>query len=140
MSVASPKDKTYASACINWLLRLVKTNVSDLYIRANWPGRTPPTMVSVEILRGDSNSIIPNGSKSLPTSLEVVRVIDLAARFHQKRKFVEIIEKEILRFYEEVGQYLKNWIAPAPKVKTSIAPDTDNEPTMDESKPLSVEG
>jgi hypothetical protein len=134
MAVISPKNKTYASACINWLLRQIKTNDSELLIRANWPGRTPPTMVKVESLREDPNLIIPNGSKSLPTNLEVVRVVDLAARFQQKRKFVEITESELLRFYEEICQYLKNWIAPAPKVKAILEPDPSDELTMEESK------
>ena len=139
MTVASPKNKTYASACINWLLRQIKTNDPELLIRANWPGRTPPTMVKVESLRENPNLIIPNSTKSLPTSLEVVRVVDLAARFQQKRKFVEITEIELLRFYEEVCQYLKNWIAPAPKVKTILEPDLDDELTMEDSKTPSID-
>lgn len=134
MPVASPKNKTYATACINWLLRQIKTDDTELLVRANWPGRTPPTMVAVGILREDPNRIIPNGSKSLPTSLEVVRVIDLAARFQQKRKFVEITESEILQFYEEVCQHLKNWVAPAPKVKKILSTDLEDEftPSVEE--------
>jgi hypothetical protein len=127
MIVASPKNKTYASACINWLLRQIKTNDPELLIRANWPGRTPPTMVKVELLREDPNLIIPNGSKSLPTNLEVVRVVDLAARFQQKRKFVEITETEVLKFYEEICQHLKNWVAPAPKVVNVSEPGIEDE-------------
>lgn len=134
MTVASPKNKTYASACINWLLRQIKTDDPELLIRANWPGRTPPTMVKAAILREYPNSIVPNGSKSLPSSLEVVRVVDLAARFQQKRKFVEITESEVLRFYEEVCQYLKNWIPPAPKVKKTqtIDPEGEIQPSANE--------
>lgn len=139
MAVKSPKNRTYASACINWLLRQIKVDDPELLIRANWPGRTPPTMIKVGLLREDPNLIIPNGSKSLPTYLEVVRVVDLAARFQQKRKFVEITEAEILRFYQEVGQHLKNWIAPPPKVKVVQEEDKRDELTMDESKPPSIE-
>jgi len=49
--------------------------------------------------------------------LEVVRVIDLAGKFGQKRKFIEIAESEFIRFYKDVGEHLRNWVAPAPKVK-----------------------
>ena len=117
MSVASPKDKKLASACINWLLNQIKVEDEDLMIRAYWPGRTPPSMAPVVKVREEPNCLVPEGLKSLPTSLEVVRVVDLAARFQQKRKFIEIAERELVRFYKDVGQHLRNWVPPAPKVK-----------------------
>ena len=139
MMVSSPKNKTYASACINWLLRQIKSEDKELLIRANWPGRTPATMVQVSKLRDDPNLIVPNSSKAIPTNLEVVRVVDLAGKFQQKRKFVEIAEMEIVRFYDEVCQHLKNWIPPAPKVKNILSAETDNELTREEVRIPPVE-
>jgi hypothetical protein len=117
MAVVSPKDKKFATACINWLLQQIKSEDENLMVRANWLGRTPSTMVAVRKLRDNPARIIPEGLKSLPTSLEVVRVVDLGGRFQQKRKFIEIAEAEIIRFYKDVGQHLRNWVAPAPKIK-----------------------
>jgi hypothetical protein len=139
MMVVSPKNKTYATACINWLLRQIKSEDSELLIRANWPGRTPATMAQVSKLREDPNLIVPNGSKALPTNLEVVRVVDLAGKFQQKRKFVEIAEMETVRFYDEVCQHLRNWVPPAPKVKKILSTDEDDELKREEIRISSVE-
>lgn len=117
MSVAIPKDKTLPTACVNWLLRQIKSEDPTLLLRASWPGRTPQTMAPVQRLREDASLLVPEGLKSLPTGLEVVRVIDLAGKFGQKRKFIEIAESEFIRFYKDVGEHLRNWVAPAPKVK-----------------------
>lgn len=122
MSVSSPKDKKFATACINWLLNQIKVEDQDLMIRAYWPGRTPATMASVIKIKEDPSCLIPEGLKSLPTSLEVVRVVDLAGRFQQKRKFIEVSEAEMIRFYKDVGQHLRNWVPPAPKVKKEQPP------------------
>lgn len=117
MSVASPKDKTYPTACVNWLLKQIKSEDPLLLLRASWPGRTPQTIAPTQKLREDPSRIVPEGIKSLPTMLEVVRVVDLAGRFGQKRKFIEIVEGEFVKFYRDVGEHLRNWVAPAPKVK-----------------------
>jgi hypothetical protein len=117
MSVAVPKDKSFATACVNWLLRQIKSEDPALLVRAKWPGRAPQTMAPAQKLREDASLIIPEGMKSLPTSLEVVRVVDLASTFTQKRKFIEIAEREIVKFYKDVGESLRNWVPPAPKVK-----------------------
>lgn len=96
-------------------------------------------MVQVSKLQEDPNLIVPPGSKALPTNLEVVRVVDLASKFQQKRKFVEIAEMETVRFYDEVCQHLKNWVPPAPKVKKILNTDADDELTREEIRITSVE-
>lgn len=96
-------------------------------------------MVRISKLRDDPNLIVPNSSKAIPTNLEVVRVVDLAGKFQQKRKFVEIAEMEIVRFYDEVCQHLKNWIPPAPKVKNILSAESDDELTREEVRIPPVE-
>lgn len=49
--------------------------------------------------------------------MEVVKVVDLAGSFQQKRKFVEIAQSELIKFYRDVGQHLRNWVPLAPKIK-----------------------
>lgn len=139
MMVSSPKDKSYATACVNWLLRQIKSEDAEISIRANWPGRTPATMVRIAELRENPSLLVPNGSKSLPTNLEVVRVVDLAGKFQQKRKFVEIAEAEIVRFYEDVGQHLKNWVPPPPKVKKATVTESVDEPIREEFRIPNIE-
>ncbi len=63
--------------------------------------------------------IIPSGISELPTFLEVIRVVDLAARFKGAKTFVEDSSKEFPLFYQDVGQHLSKWVAKAPKVKES---------------------
>lgn len=125
VQVQSPKDKKFATASVNWLLRQLGDADSSLMIRANWPGRTPSSMRTLAELREDAATIIPENIKALPTSLEVVRVVDLAAKFQQKRKFVEIAEKELIRFYSDAVQHLKNWVAPPPKMKRQSADENE---------------
>jgi len=61
--------------------------------------------------------MIPSGVSEMPTSLEVIRVIDLAARFKGAKNFVENSSREFPLFYQDVGQHLSKWVAKAPKVK-----------------------
>ena len=40
--------------------------------------------------------------------------------FDGKRKFIELLETLVPTFYEHVGQHLKAWVPPAPKVKREV--------------------
>lgn len=118
MSVTSPKTNKYPTAPINWLLRQVQSEDANVLIRASWPGRTADTMEFVSKLRNDPSLLVPPGCSSLPTGLEIVKVVDLAGGFQQKRKFVEIAQSELISFYRDIGQHLRNWVPPAPKIKS----------------------
>jgi hypothetical protein len=52
-----------------------------------------------------------------PTSFVIWMQVDDARGFGGKRRFVEQLEALIPTFYEHVGQHLKAWVPPAPKVK-----------------------
>ena len=52
-----------------------------------------------------------------PTSFVIWMQVDDARGFGGKRKFVEQLEALVPTFYEHVGQHLKAWVPPAPKVK-----------------------
>jgi hypothetical protein len=62
-------------------------------------------------------------------SFEVVLAKDLAAKFAQRRNFITELEQTVAEFYDRVGQHLKSWVAPAPKLKedkvepTAVAPE-----------------
>ena len=120
MCLDAPTDKARAPACINWLTRQLRSVESEnVLIKANWPGRTPSTMSKLSAARENPQCLVPNGIKVLPKSLEVVQNIDMMSKFKAKQKFVELSEQALRDYYNEVGQQLRRWVPPAPKVKES---------------------
>lgn len=100
MKLEAPKDKSRATASINWLSRQLKSTSQDnLSIRAFWPKRIPETMASLESVLENPTVLIPPNVKELPTYLEVVRVVDLGARFKGARTFIEDVSIQFPKFY-----------------------------------------
>lgn len=42
---------------------------------------------------------------------------NLAGKFSARRKFVEEMDAIVPAFYEKVGENLRNWVPPPPKIK-----------------------
>lgn len=145
MKLDAPEDKSKATASINWLTRQLKNiDSSNITIRAYWPRRLPMTAAPLSEVLENPLILLHNGSKELPTYLEVLRVVDDARRFKGAKTFIEDATKEFTDFYKDVGQHLSKWVAKAPKVKEAtpspsliptifssfneiISPDTTNE-------------
>lgn len=118
MKLEAPKDRSRATASINWLTRQFKNaDTKDIAIRAYWPKRIPETMAPLESVMDDPAVLIPANVKDLPTYLEVVRVVDLGARFKGAKTFVEDISTQFPKFYHDAGQLLTKWVPSAPKIK-----------------------
>lgn len=118
MRLDVPQDKKRAPATITWLLRQLKdVSRDDLLIRAAWPRRMPDTTSDLARLREDNSLLIPDGSKELPQSFEVIRVIDLAGKFSGVKTFVEYACAEVPTYYKDVGEHLRAWVPPPPKLK-----------------------
>ena len=134
MRVDAPKDKHRATAPINWFTRQLKSEgETDLTIRAYWPKRIPMTSAPLSQALEDPTVLMPDNVSDLPVSLEVVRVIDLAARFRGSKTFVEEAEKAFPEFWANVGQRLIRWVPKPPKVKEPIAEaSTDDIPPMED--------
>ncbi|MCC1498271.1 hypothetical protein [Alcanivorax sp. 1008] len=99
MSVTAPKDKKKTSAPENG------------YIRASWPGRAPITQALLNDLREDP-ALIEGGNKTLaPVAFEVMLVHDMAAKFSGAKTFIEQLEEAVPRFYKDVGQHLRAYVA-----------------------------
>ena len=125
MKLEAPKDKRRATASINWLSRQLKGTAYDsLSIRAYWPKRIPETMATLESVLENPSVLIPPNVKELPTYLEVVRVIDLGARFKGAKTFVEDVSMQFPKFYHDAGQLLTKWVAQAPKIKETEVEDS----------------
>lgn len=122
MKLEAPKDKSRATASINWITRQLKgKDLGVVSIRAYWPRRIPMTSALLTEAIEDPSAIIPPGVTDLPVFLEIVRVVDLAARFKGSKTFIEDTSREFPLFYQDVGQHLSKWVAKAPKVKEQEA-------------------
>jgi len=118
MKLEAPKDKTRATASINWITRQLKgKGVENIGVRAYWPRRIPMTSASLAEATENPAALIPDGVSDLPTYLEIIRVVDLAARFKGAKTFVEDSSNKFPLFYQDVGQHLSKWVAKAPQVK-----------------------
>jgi hypothetical protein len=127
MHVNAPEDKSRATASINWLTRQLKHLAeSDLIIKAIWPGKTTNTQCSLASAIEDPTVLIPEGMKSIPKSFEVMRIIDLGAKFKGQKVFVEIATAAVPAFYRDAGQNLTRWIAPPPKTKSDGSKEQDD--------------
>lgn len=139
MKLEAPKDKSRATASINWLSRQLKGTIQEnLSIKAYWPKRIPQTMATLESVLENPNILIPPNVKELPTYLEVVRVIDLGARFKGAKTFVEDISVQFPKFYHDAGQLLTKWVAQAPKIKETETEDTSIPTIFSEAREVSL--
>ncbi|WP_051786163.1 hypothetical protein [Endozoicomonas numazuensis] len=130
MKLEAPKDKSRATASINWLSRQLKgTSHKNLSIKAFWPKRIPETMASLDAVLENPTVLIPPNVSELPTYLEVVRVVDMGARFKGAKTFVEDVSTQFPKFYHDAGQLLTKWVALAPKIKKKD-PEESTIPTI----------
>ena len=119
MELRAPEDRARTSARVNWLLRqLGKTTDQDILVKAKWPGRSPDTQDTLSRLRGDPSLLQASNSKMSPRAFEVAMIRDLAGKFSGSRNFIEHLEGAVPVFYEQVGQYLKQWHPAPPKPRT----------------------
>jgi hypothetical protein len=130
MKLDAPKDKSLATASINWFTRQLKpVEGVELLVRAYWPKRIPMTSAPLCHVLEDPKVLVPENVSTLPVSLEVVRIVDLAGRFRGSRTFVEEAERAFPEFYAKVGQHLIQWVPRPPKVKeTKSDAASDDQP------------
>lgn len=130
MRLRAPEDRQSTKARLNWLVRqLNKADAHGIHIRLYWPGRTAHTQHSLATLREEPDAASHDRPGSVAYSFEVVLAKDLAGKFAQRRNFIGELEQTVAEFYERVGQHLRPWVAPAPRLKeekaepATVAPD-----------------
>lgn len=134
MKLAAPKNKKSASARINWLLRqLSECETENFWIKAIRTGRASDSDSQLADVMADK-SCLDDDSSAVPSAFEVFHMLDLAGRFSGSKIFIEELEKAVPHFYEHVGQYLRAWVAPPPKMpkerEASVeAPESEEENT-----------
>jgi hypothetical protein len=150
MKVRANQDVVRPTAGINWLTRQLKSvEETDLILKAQWPGRTPATQSPLSRVSNEAELLVPEGQKDVPKEFEIFRVLDLGGKFKGQKVFVELVTAALPKFYEEVGQYLTNWVASPPKPKKSDERaeetkdfpdeiDRGDDPTETSGKPESI--
>jgi len=118
MKIKAPADRKSTKARLSWLLRqLQRSNPDQLHIRLFWPGRSSDTQHELTVLRENPELAGSDKNGQVAVSFEVLLVRDLTARFAQRKNFITDLEAAVPDFYEQVGQYLKTWVAPAPRLR-----------------------
>lgn len=137
MSLTAPKDKKKTSARVGWLVKqLAKSSPENIYIRASWPGRSASTQVLLKDLREDL-SAIEGGNKSLaPVAFEIMLIHDMAGKFSGAKTFIEQLEEAVPRFYKNVGQHLRAYVAAPPKLRPKRIEDAGDDAASVESASL----
>ncbi len=121
MKLKAPADKKSTAARINWVLRqLQKSDDKEVYIRLFWPGRAATTQYSLAQLRDDAKQA-DDKPNSAVTSLEIALIKNCGTRFGQRKNFIVDLEQAVPEFYEQIGQHLRAWQPPAPKLREEMA-------------------
>ena len=117
MKLGAPKDKKRTSARVNWLTRqLTKAETDDMFVKAFRTGNAEETQAPLETLMNDANALDSDTTNVVPSKFEVFYMVDLAGRFAGNKVFIDELEAAVPRFYEQVGQRLRAWVAPPPKI------------------------
>ena len=128
MKLEAPKDKSRATAAINWLARQLELEGNEgLTVRAYWPKRIPISSAPLQLVCDDPKVLVPDGVTDLPVSFEVVYMVDLAGRFRGSKTFVEDAEKAFPDFYAKVAQRLVRWVPKPPKLREPKSETIDEE-------------
>lgn len=127
MGINAPGDRKSNKARLNWLLRQLSKleRPGGVIIRANWPGRSASTQVSLERLREKPELIEDGKGDQTLSSFSVLMVKECGARFVQLTNVIEDLEKLVPEFYHTVGQNLSAWQSPAPRAREPRA-DADD--------------
>jgi hypothetical protein len=129
MKLRAPDDRVSSRARLNWLLRQVPESAQgNLHVRCQWPKTSVPTQFRLQDLREDPAKIEEGKGKLQVASFELILVADLGRRFDQRRNFIEELERAVPEFYEVVGQHLRAWQPPAPRIIEERAQPQDVSP------------
>jgi len=117
MYLKAPEDRVSSRARLTWLLRQIpEAAQGNIHVRCQWPKTSPSTQFRLQDLREDPGRIEEGKGKLKVLGLEVVWLADLGRRFEQRKTFIDELERAVPAFYETVGQHLRAWQAPAPKI------------------------
>ena len=118
MKLQAPMNKKTSRARVRWLLRQISGECPDgIYISADWPGRAGDIKKPMAEVIDNPDILRPKNKRMVPKAFEISMVQDLAGRFSGSRKFVQKTEYYLLDFYDRVGENLRAWVPPPPKLR-----------------------
>lgn len=118
MSVDAPTNKKRNSAKLNWLLRQLKGIPKDnIFLEAITFGKAENKHASLsEILIDERNILGGVDTDYTITEFNVIMNVGIGAKFSSCKGFIIEIEKNLLEFYKNIGENLKQPVADPPKV------------------------
>ncbi|SDR24203.1 hypothetical protein [Pseudovibrio sp. Tun.PSC04-5.I4] len=129
MRLKAPEDRRSTKARTNWVLRqLQAAEPANIHVRHFWPGPGAFSQYSLADLRQDPNLAFEEKPNAIVSSFEVVMVCDLSNKFTQRKNFISELERIVPEFYEQVGQNLKAWQPPAPRLRENKTEADDVSP------------
>lgn len=118
MTVNAPGDKPRARSRITWILKQIQqADGRDVFIEAYWPKSSKSIQESVSDVRENPDILLNPNKALLPNGFRVKMVVDLAGKFGGRKKFIQEFEEIVPRYYENIGENLRNWTPKAPTIK-----------------------
>lgn len=130
MWLKAPDDKKSTKARTSWLLRQIQNaDPENLHVRLSWPGRGSFAQYTLATLRDNPNIGSEDKPNAIVTSFEIVMVCEIGTKFNQRKNFIAELERIVPEFYEQVGQKLKVWQPPAPRLSEDKADPEEVSPS-----------
>lgn len=119
MRLRAPDDRQSAKARVNWLLRQLKKaeRAEDVSVRLVRRGSGADPQVPLQALLADVDRAMHEHKDIAITSFDIVLANRLGARFGQVGNFIKDLESTVPGFYHEVGQHLRAYQPPAPRMR-----------------------
>jgi len=113
MEIEAPKDKKTISGRVNWMRRQLKSHQhEDAFVKIRWNSRASDLVMKLPELMEDLPTP-PSASTSISSFTPLIQ-IHSTRTFQSRKNFIIELEKAILKFYDQHGQFLKAWVPPAP--------------------------
>ena len=140
-TLKAPQDVKQQRTGISFVLnQLREYEKDDLLIRVNWPRRTKSTELPISQCQDedDRKALLSSATKELPTSVDIIRVLDIGAGIKSASKLPNIVEDALMLFYKDVVQDLKQYVPKAPKLRPKIV--REEEPKAEVSNGADMHG
>ena len=118
MMLMAPSNRKTTASRLHWLLQqLQKSSETDIHIKLHWPGRKAHTQHALKELRENSKIAWESTKDRHVVRFEICMIRQLTKRFGQRKNFIDELENLVSSFYETVGQRLRAYQSPAPRVR-----------------------
>jgi hypothetical protein len=117
IKLRAPEDRVSSRARLSWLLRQIPEAADQqVHVRCLWPTTSPMTQHRLGELRADPDRIQEGKGKLAVRAFEILWLADLGRKFEQRRTFIEELQRAVPAFYKSVGEHLRAWQPPPPKI------------------------